>query len=248
MRTMIRGLYSSANALQVAEQNHELIAHNLANANVPGYQRQVIAFDSVAQEVSANSAQPSQPPDAAAPLALRPISVFEPGDLQFTDRSLDFALKGDGFFVVNGPNGPLYTRNGVFELNGDGVLQTGGGLPVSGAGGGQITIPPGTLQIVVREDGSVLADNAEVGRIKVASFNDPSRLTQAGTTLFEAPASVQPTESKATVRQGYRESSNVQIVDEMVRMIAGMRMYEASQRSLKAMSDAVQQSTNQQMR
>jgi flagellar basal body rod protein FlgG len=244
-RGMIRGLYSSANALQWAEQNHELIAHNLANANMPGYRRQVIAFDQVAQPLTANAAQPAD--DSAQFAAPRPITVFEPGELQFTERPLDLALKGDGFFVVNGPNGPLYTRNGVFDLTADGVLQTSGGLPVSGSSG-RITIPPGTLQIVVREDGTVVADNNEVGKLKLANFNDPTRLTHAGTTLFEAPPGVVPTDSKATVNQGYREQSNVQIVDEMVRMIAGMRMYEASQRSLDAMSDAVEQHINGQVR
>jgi flagellar basal-body rod protein FlgF len=239
---MLRGLYSSAGALQMAERNHEVIAHNLANAHVPGFRRQLVAFESFMQNQTSGASQPTNAATIGSP-GPRPTVVFEPGEFQHTQNQLDVALKGDGFFVVEGPNGPLYTRNGAFELDGQGVLQTSGGLPVTGTAG-RITIPPGTLQIQVREDGSVVADNNDVGQLKLANFEDPSRLNVAGTTLFEAPAGVRPIESQATVHHGYRESSNVQVVDEMVRMIAGMRMYEASQRALRAMSDAVEQRTN----
>lgn len=238
---MIRGLYSAAGALQMAERNHEVVAHNLANANMPGFRRQVVAFESFGQSLSSASTQRVDGSAIGSPIP-HAATVFEPGELLFTDKSLDLALKGDGFFVLDGPNGPLYTRNGVFELNGQGELQTIGGLPVSGTGG-RITIPPGTAQITVREDGTVVADNADVGRLKLATFKDAAALVPAGTTLFEAPAGVRPDDAQATVHQGYRESSNVQIVDEMVRMIAGMRQHEASQRALRALSDAIEQTT-----
>jgi flagellar basal body rod protein FlgG len=238
---MIRGLYSAAGALQMAERNHEVVAHNLANANMPGFRRQVVAFESFAQTLaSASTSRASQ--DVIGSPASRTATEFEPGELLFSGHSLDLALKGDGFFVVEGPNGSLYTRNGVFEPNGQGELQTAGGLPVTGTGG-RITIPPGTAQITVREDGTVVADNADVGRLKLAQFKDTGSLVPAGTTLFEAPAGVRPDDAQATVHQGYRESSNVQVVDEMVRMIAGMRHYETSQRAIKALSDAIEQTT-----
>src|SRR5713226_4683844 len=103
---MLRGLYSSAGALQVAERNQEVIANNLANANMPGFRRQLIAFDSVAQELQSDGAQGAAPGSIGAP-GSRTITVFEPGVLELTQRPLDVALKGDGFFVVEGPNGPL---------------------------------------------------------------------------------------------------------------------------------------------
>jgi flagellar basal-body rod protein FlgF len=230
----------------MAERNHEVIANNLANANMPGFRRQLVAFESSAEDRQQNAAPSANSSTIGAP-GPRPVTVFEPGALQFTERKLDVALRGDGFFTVDGPNGSLYTRNGVFEVDSQGLLQTGAGLPVLGTGGSRITIPPGTLQVMIREDGTVLADNSEVGQLKLANFKDPSQLIHAGTTLYEAPKGVQPDESKATVHQGYCESSNVQVVDEMVRMIAGMRMYEASQRAMRAISDAVEQRTNGQM-
>jgi flagellar basal-body rod protein FlgF len=239
---MIRGLYSSAGSLQTAERNQEVIAHNLANANMPGFRRQLVAFEACAQELQSNGSQMASHNSIGSP-GHRPITVFEPGALHATERPLDLALKGNGFFVVDGPNGPLYTRNGGFELSTEGVLQTGNRLPVSGTSG-QISIPQGTARIQIREDGTVLADDSEIGRLKLASFSDESKLEQAGTTLFAAPAGVSPLESQAMVQQGYLETSNVQVVDEMVRMIAGMRMYEASQRAMQAISDSVEQRTD----
>lgn len=236
---MIRGLYSSAGALQIAERNHEVIAHNLSNANMPGFRRQVVAFESLLQPSGSNAPQHSQ---IGAP-GSRPTTIFDPGDMYFTEKPLDVAVKGDGFFVVEGPNGPLYTRNGTFQLDPQGVLMTGGGLPVTGTAG-RITIPAGTSKIVIAEDGTVRADGNDVGQLKLATFKDTSQLTQAGTTLYQAPSGTKTLPGNSTVQQGYREMSNVQVVDEMVRMIAGMRMYEASQRALKAISDSVQQRTN----
>lgn len=238
---MIRGLYSAAGALQVAERNQEVVAHNLANANMPGFRRQLVTFESFNQESQPIQASPAGGAVIGAP-GHRPITVFEPGAMHFTDRPLDVAIKGEGFFVVEGPNGPLYTRNGTFELDPNGVLQTTGGLSVSG-GTGRITIPSGTAKIVIQDDGTVMADGNQVGQIKLAEFDDPTKLTQAGTTLYSAPTGVRPKDSQSSIQQGYRESSNVQVVDEMVRMIAGLRMYEASQRAMKSISDATQQRT-----
>lgn len=241
---MIRGVYSSAGSLQMAERNQEVIAHNLANASMPGFRRQLVAFESLAQNSAGTGGAKAADASTLGSPGHRPITVFEPGALQHTERPLDVALRGDGFFVVDGPNGPLYTRNGAFELDSQGVLQTAGGQPVMGTSG-RITIPPGTGQILIREDGTVVADDSEVGQLKVAEFSDTSQLNPAGTTLFEAPQGVRPKPSQSTVHQGCLESSNVQVVDEMVRMIAGMRMYEASQRAMKAISDAVEQRTGQ---
>ena len=106
---MIRGLYSSAGALQMAERNHEVIANNLANANMPGFRRQLVAFETSPEQPGTHQANSST---IGAP-GPKPVTVFEPGALQYTERNLDVALRGDGFFTVEGPHGPLYTRNGV---------------------------------------------------------------------------------------------------------------------------------------
>ncbi len=90
--------------------------------------------------------------------------VFVPGALERTGNPLDLAATGDAFFVVNGPNGPLLTRNGALQLNQAGELQTTSGLNLRGEGGA-ITIPPDTRQIVINEEGTVFADGAQIGHI-----------------------------------------------------------------------------------
>jgi flagellar basal body rod protein FlgG len=174
-------------------------------------------------------------------------STFTPGDIQFTGNPLELAIDGDGFFVLDGPKGPLYTRNGQFMLNASGQLVTPGGLMLAGDGGGALSIPANAAKIIVSQDCTVSADNTPIGRIRLASFVDPGQLVRAGTTLFEAPPGVGAQASTASIRQGYREGSNVQVVHEMVQMIAGMRQYEAAAKALRSLSDATQQRINGQM-
>jgi flagellar basal body rod protein FlgG len=240
---LIRGLYSAAGSLQAAEQHHEVVAHNLAHANVPCYRRRIVVAESFDDALTRTATGEPRPGVGGQTTSVH--TVFEPGDLQFTGNSLDLALRGDGFFVLRGPDGPVYTRSGVFQINGQGVLQSASGLPVSG-GGGEITIPPGAAQLTVQSDGAVAADGAEIGRLELAHFKDPSVLVPVGTTLFQAPPGVRPEDGTSTVHQGYREGSNVAVVDELVGMIAGMRQYEASQRALRAISDAIEQNTHPQ--
>ena len=157
---MIRGLYSAATAMDALEQSHEVAAQNLANATVPGYRRRGLTFESM------DPAAPST--DAGATAAglrgTRPTGVytdFEAGSLQQTGNPLDVALGGKGFFALNGPNGTLYTRNGVFELGPGGELRNKDGFTVQGSSGG-IVIPPTASRITISENGNVLADGTEV--------------------------------------------------------------------------------------
>jgi flagellar basal body rod protein FlgG len=168
---------------------------------------------------------------------------FDSGPVQFTGNPLDLALSGNSFFVLDGPNGPVYTRNGSFELNGQGDLQSHGGLAVRSTGG-RLNIPPNTAKITVAQDGTVLANNVEVGKLQLAEFSDPNSLERAGTTLFQGPAPRQPDPGTYRIEQGYQEGSNVQIVNEMVATITGMRYYEAAQRALRALGDTVALDTN----
>lgn len=241
---MFRGLYAAATALDGSLQRHEIIAQNLAHLDVPGYRRQDMNFESF--DLALGASAPGH--ETGDILGTRPTGVFrvfEPGTLKYTGNPLDVALTGDGFFVVDGPNGPLYTRNGTFEVNVQGELQTKGGLPVAGTGG-RIIIPPDAASVTISPDGTLLANGTTLGQLQVVRFANPNQLTAAGTTLFEAPAGVTPEQGEVLVHQGYREGSNVNAVNEMVAMIAGMRHYEASQRALRALSEAVQQHTTQQ--
>jgi flagellar basal body rod protein FlgG len=224
------------------ERNHEIIAANLANAGLPGYRRQVTTIESFGQILQASRGHHGASTGVQTNLTR---TDFTPGQLQHTGRPLDVALRGDGFFVLEGPRGPVYTRNGVFELNGSGELRSMSGMAVRGSGG-RITIPPDASQIIIRPDGSIVAGNGEVGRLEIAHFKNPHDLIRVGESLFEAPAGVRSEPGNTTVDQYYRESSNVSVVSEMVQMIAGMRHYEASQRALRTIAESIQLNTRPQ--
>ena len=239
---MIRGMYSAASALQTAAANQEVVAENLAHAATPGYRRHGLlfaAYDALGQTSVPGAANSPIPQVGTAGT----FTQFESGPLQQTRNPLDVAITGNAFFAVDGPRGPLFTRNGTFQLNADGQLQTASGLRVRGQGGGSITIPRDARNIVVDRDGIVYADNAEAGRLQLATFPDLRALRRAGSTLFEGPAPQTPPPGTVRVEQGYREGANVQVVNEMVSMMLGMRYYEAAQRALRSLSDTVSQIT-----
>lgn len=239
---MLRGMYAAATALDAASQRQDLIAQNLAHVDVPGYRRQGMNFESFDRAIGSTSPEI----ETGNILGTKPTGTFtdfQQAGFQFTGNPLDVAISGDGFFVVDGPNGPLFTRNGVFSVNAQGELQTASGMPVTGAGG-RIVIPPEASNVTIAPEGSVLANGGVIGQLRLVRFANPNLLEPAGTTLFAAPPGAVPEEGDVTVSQGYRELSNVNAINEMVAMIAGMRHYEAADRMLKAISDAIQHNTS----
>lgn len=224
---MIRGLYSAAGGMNVTAQQQDATSHNLAHAIKPGYLRELVRFQA-----------PAAGGDLQAPTASLHTD-FTPGTMQYTGNKLDVALNGPGFFAVEGPTGPIYTRNGVFQLSDSGRVVTMEGLPAMGASG-PIDLPPGTASIEVLSNGAILADGIEVEQLKVVTFEDPTSLQRVGTSYFQAPPDAAKAASPAAdVFQGYRELSNSTVVQEMVQMIAGVRHFEASQRALRSISDAI---------
>ena len=239
---MIRGVYSLASAMDTAAINHEVVANNLAHVNTPGYRRQGLQVESFNPRQLTPSAD-AQPTSRVA--AVRPggaFTTFDSGPVQQTGNPFDLALNGDGFFVLDGPSGPLYSRNGTFTLGSDGQLQTQSGLRVRG-NGGPIAIPPGASSVQIGQDGTISADGLEVGKLDIASFDRPELLRRAGDTTFEGPAPQTPPPGAVRVEQGYREGSNVNPVHEMVSMMLGYRHYEAAEKTLRAISDALGQQT-----
>ncbi|HLJ94164.1 MAG TPA: flagellar hook basal-body protein [Gemmataceae bacterium] len=243
---MIRGLYDAATALSEALVNQEVRAANLANATSTGYRSQGYAYGTFAATLDqAVAAVPTTGPGSAGVSGI--FTNFDPGPVQSTGNPLDVAITGDGYFVVDGPGGQLYTRNGAFELDSQGQLQTKSGLLVRGEGG-PIAIPQGTSRIIISSDGTVQADANPVGRLQLARVANPrTSLQRVGDTLFQGPPP-QPQLDTADIRvlQGYREGSNVQVVNEMISMLSGMRYYEASERALRTLSEATALNTRPQ--
>jgi flagellar basal-body rod protein FlgF len=235
---MIQGVYSAATAMDIASQAQETTAQNLAHLNVPGYRARGLAF----QTFENTLADQTGSPNLYGTQVGRQFSNFEGGPVQYTGSPLDLAVDGNNFFVLQGPNGPLYSRNGIFSLNPNGQLISQSGLPVMGQGG-PLTIPPTAGPLQISSDGSITANKNVVGRIQVARFTDPSQLTPAGTTLYSAPADITPVAGQGTVMQGYREASNVQPATELITMIRTSRYSEAAEKALRALSDSLQLTT-----
>lgn len=240
---MIRGLYSAATALDAATQNQDVTAYNLAHASTPGYHQRGLRFETF-DRVLGRTAEPTG--DLTGTRVAGVYHDTRPGPLQHTGQPLDLApAEADQFFTLAAPSGPVYTRNGSFRLNAQGQIVSPSGYPLLGENG-PLAVPPGAAQVTVASDGGVSADGIPFGRVRLARITDPSRLTAVGPTLYRADPGAVADATGGRVLQGYREGSNVQPADAMVKMIAGARYYEAAQRALRAIAESVQLNTRPQ--
>ena len=229
---MIRGLYAAASGLNAMSVMQDVTARNIANAAKPGHLRYVTKFEANGSQSEIRGTRTSVHTD------------FTPGPVVTSDNPLDMSINGPGFFIVDGPNGPMYTRSGTFQANRFGQIVTPEGFGLLDAQGRQITLPPDAVDISVTDDGAVNADGLTVGRVAVAQFDDPSQLTRVGTSMFQPKAGVEPNIVDTDIRSGYRELSNSNHISEMVSLITGYRHFEAAQRALRALDESIGSRTN----
>ena len=213
----------------------EIIAHNMANASTTGFKRKCNTFS---QSLAAQGTETQAETDTKT--ELHSVFDFSQGNFIETGRSLDFALCGNGFFVIETPDGPLYTRNGMFRLDQNGQIADSSGRIVSGQAG-PISIPPnvGLSQIHVSSDGSISAAGTTVGKFKLVDFKDKEgELVAAGLNCFQASETAEPqTPESIIIKQGFQENSNVQMVEELVDMIMVTRLYEANMKFMSVGKD-----------
>ncbi|MFK7819154.1 MAG: flagellar hook-basal body protein [Planctomycetaceae bacterium] len=233
---MLTGLYNSASAMNAASVRQDVLSRNLAHAGIPGYKRSHVTFESFGEG--------TQEPNASRFGSRNTVveTDFTPGPVQQTERPLDIAIDGDGFFVLEGPNGPLLTRNGVFNRNEAGELVTSSGYTMANSP----IIPPNaaTGDLRIGTDGAVFANGVQVGQVEVVTVPNTGSLKNVGTTLFEAPPGVNTEPTDSRVLQGFRENANVSSVIEMIQMLAGMRHHEANSKALRTISEAVEKHTS----
>jgi flagellar basal-body rod protein FlgF len=225
---------SSVDALM---QEFYVVTHNLANVSTVGYKRRCNAFSRSLEAQGAGSETYSP-----GTIDLNSVFDFSQGNMVQTDRPLDFALCGKGFFVVETPEGPLYTRNGMFGTNENGQIVTANGRIVAGQGG-PITIPPSVApsQVSVSNDGSISAGGVAIGRFRLVDFRDnEDKLVSVGAHCFQMPDDnlVPVAPESIVVKQGYQEASNVKIVEELVDMIMVSRLYEANMKLISSQKEA----------
>lgn len=206
-----------------------VIAHNLANAQVTGYRRQ-IPVSSVSETFATLAAEAGvdmQGAEATAP-ATHIRTDMSAGSMRSTGRALDVALEGSGFFVLQAADGTRLTRKGDLQVSADGLLTAADGAPVLGERG---VIDIGTGVPVIDADGTVRVDGQELDRLQVVQVTDEAALQYLGNGLFTvADGAVVVVQEQASLRQGFLEESNVSPVGEMVRMMETMRHFESAQR------------------
>jgi flagellar basal-body rod protein FlgG len=264
---MLRGLYAGTSGLEANLLNQEAITENLAHANVPGYRRLGTVFETFEPILARATATGGVTAVVTGPRNVPPppppvpggggelwgartsflYTDFSQGPLQFTGNPFDVAA-GDSttFFVVDGPNGPLLTRNGTFTLDDRSQMVTRSGYLVRGQAG-RIVIPPETATLTIGPEGAVVADGVQIDTILLANVSNPTSMVRVGDTLFQGPVpNGPPIPGTVRIQQGYTEQPNQQVVQDMVSMLNGLRHYEAGERSIRSLSEALALNTRPQ--
>jgi len=255
---MMSALWVSKTGLSAQNTRLTTIANNLANASTVGFKRDDAQFEDLLYQIraqpGASSSQTTQLPSGMQlGTGVRVVSTtkqFTEGSLQITEKPLDVAIDGHGFFQIELPDGSTaYTRNGQFQRNSDGQIVTSDGMPLQPA----ITIPQNAQTITISEDGIVEVTVTgqvapqQIGQIQLADFINPPGLQAIGSNLFlETAASGAPLQSQpgnnglGQVKQATLESSNVDVVEEMVNMITTQRTYEMNSKVIATADQMLQ--------
>ncbi len=246
---MQNGVFSGLTGALTAEHRLATITNNLANVNTTGYKNDKLSFkdtmihfahDFIREPLADLRSEPLFP-ESQILARVRPAvsrTDFTQGALEKTDNNLDIAIEGNGFFNVLTPQGQLVTKNGAFTRNAEGTLVTKQGFPVVGDGG-PITIPEDAKTIHISLDGNIYADNAQIGTLQITAYSNASQsLEKVGLNLYKvregATAEELPAfENGVTVRQGYIEKANVNVVEEMVKMIEAQRFFEMNTKMMQ---------------
>jgi flagellar basal-body rod protein FlgG len=255
---MIRSLFIAKTGLDAQQTQLDVVSNNLANVGTAGFKKSRAVFEDLIYQTlrqpGAQSTQQTQlPTGLQIGTGVRPVAserVFTQGNLQQSGNQLDVAINGQGFFQVSLPDGTTaYTRDGSFHQDAQGQLVTSGGYALSPA----ITIPSNAQTITIGVDGTVTvtqqgqAAPTQVGTLQLANFINPAGLEARGENLYvETASSGTPTTNTpgsnglGSLKQGYIETSNVNVVEELVNMIQTQRAYEINSKAIQTSDQMLQ--------
>jgi flagellar basal-body rod protein FlgG len=227
---------AAASGLRSRMESLDLLANNLANATTNGFKRdqEFYGLYSSAESLDPETGGAS----STLPVIERQWTDFSQGEIQVTGNPLNVALTGNGFLAVDGPNGPLYTRNGNLQVTASGQLATSEGYPVRNADGGTIQVTAGK-PINISTTGAVQQNGQTVGQIEVVSFKSTDSLRKMGGATFQN-TDANNTPAAATnveVQQGKIEGSNVPVAEAAMRLVGVMRQFEMLQKAIGVSSD-----------
>lgn len=258
---MLRALHTAALGMQAQQTNVDNTANNLANANTTGFkQSQVVFQDLLYETVQAADAGESEggPPSSLqighGATAVATVRNFTPGSPQETGNPLDIAIEGDGFLQVRRPDQTVaYTRDGNLSVDATGRVMTQSGLPLEP----EIVVPEDATKVEIAKNGMVKAyfqgesEPTEIGQIELTRFSNPGGLEAVGGNLYEGTDAsgwpvigVPGTDGLGTVRQGFLEGSNVNVVQEMVGLIRAQRAYEINSKMVTTSEEMLQTANN----
>jgi len=258
---MIRSLWIAKTGLDAQQTNMDVVSNNLANVSTNGFKRSRAVFEDLLYQTmrqpGAQSSQQTQIPSGLQlGVGVRTVAterIHMQGSLQKTENPLDLAVNGKGFFQILMPDGSTgYTRDGAFQVDSQGQVVTSSGYPVQPA----LTIPIDALTVTIGRDGtvSVLQSGSstptQVGSVQLANFINPAGLQSLGENLYAetaasgAPSANTPgTNGLGVLNQGFVETSNVNVVEEMVNMIQVQRAYEINSKAITVSDQMLQKLT-----
>jgi flagellar basal-body rod protein FlgG len=259
---MLRSLYIAKTGMEAQQTQLDTISNNLANAGTNGYKRSHAVFEdlmyqNLRQSGGNTSQQTSLPTGLQVGLGVRTVATsrsFAQGALQQTSNPMDLAVRGAGFFQITMPDGTTgYTRDGSFQVSAQGQLVTSNGYTVLPG----ISIPANAQSVTVGNDGTVSVTLAgqpapqSVGQLQLATFVNPAGLDPRGQNIFSetassgAPTAAAPgSNGLGTLSQGFVETSNVNVVEELVAMIQAQRAYELNSKAVQASDQMLQKLSN----
>jgi flagellar basal-body rod protein FlgG len=261
---MLKSLYTTATGMKAQQTMVDMIANNIANVNTAGFKKSQASFEDLLyvtlQSPGANgggsaSARPIGTEIGSGTRLSGTTKVHTAGTLEITDRALDIAIDGDGFFEVILPDGTSgYTRDGSFQVNADGKLVTSAGYVLTP----EITVPQDVLEISIDPEGRVGGRTASTpdsqtifGQMQISKFLNPSGMLSVGSNIaMKQDASGEPVvgppgqNGLGLLKQGFIERSNVQIVNELVNLIVAQRAYEVNSRAIQASDQMLSTATN----
>ena len=236
---MDNALLVSLSQQLAAYRSMDVIANNLANLSTPAFKRETVKFEEVIQQVQPSGDQ-SGPQTLSFVQDKGVVRDLSEGRLDRTGAPYDLAVNGNGYFVVQTGVGERYTRNGHLTLNGDGQLITDGGDPILGDGGPiAVTVDDGDIHIAA--DGTISGKQGEMGKFRVVDFADERALQKEGDSLYSTAQSPPAAAASTRIMQGTLETSNVEPVIEISRMIDVMRAYQATSTLAQSQDDLKRQ-------
>ena len=239
---MVKGLYTACDGMKAILRKQEVISNNLANVNTTGFKKSELFARTYLSQVRNDQQQLFVNDEHTIDEV---VTDYTPGPMVATGNSLDVAIQGKSFFTVIQPDNTVrYTRSGSFTIDSNGQLATLHGEKIMGETGKPIDV--GGKSVTISENGEVLVDGRMVDKVKLTQFSEPSFLVKQGYNLYDKSDKTEEVKPDGfKLYQGHLEGSNVNPIEMMVKMISGMRNYEADSRSMQSEDETLNKAVNE---